>query len=327
MSWIGAYKKKDICYSRCMETIILFYKYTHLENPQAIKEWQLVLCNELGLTGRIVLAHEGINGTLAGHCEAIEEYCARMEAHASFGGIDFKTSPGTKSDFPRLQIKVKEEIVKMGVDPKKITARTGGKHLSPAQANKLIQDAPQELVILDARNNYESRIGAFKGALTPDIKHFRDFPHYVDTNQEQFKDKIVLMYCTGGIRCERASAYVKEVTSAQEVYQIEGGIHRYVEQFPQGFFKGKNYVFDARIASPVSEDILSTCDLCTTSCDTYANCINALCNKHFIVCSSCKDQYKNACSTRCKDGVLSGSLPRRPQGYRNQPQSSSCSIK
>ena len=132
---------------------------------------------------------------------------------------------------------------------KTVTAKNGGKHLTPEETHNLIAQKPNDLVILDARNDYEWRIGAFEGAIKPDIEHFRQFPKFVDDNLEQFKDKQVLMYCTGGIRCERASTYLKEKGVAKNVYQILGGIHRYAEQYPDGFFRGKNYVFDDRIGS------------------------------------------------------------------------------
>ena len=146
----------------------------------------------------------------------------------------------------------------------------------------------------------------------PDINHFRELPEYIDTHLDQFKDKQVLMYCTGGIRCERASAYLKSKNIAKQVYQIEGGIHRYVEQYPDGFFRGKNYVFDNRITLKVTDDILGTCLICTTLCDNYTNCLNAKCNKHFICCDPCLNKLNNTCNTVCHDFVGHNKVNKRP---------------
>lgn len=269
------------------------------------------ICELLCLKGRILLAHEGINATLGGSCEALEQYKAYMESHELFGGIDFKESEGSAADFPRLRVVVKDEIVKFGLDTEKVTARDGGMHLTPEEAHALMQENPENLVILDARNNYESRVGAFTNSLTPDIDTFRELPGYVDTNLEKFKDKKVLMVCTGGIRCERASAYVKQKGVAQQVYQVLGGIHRYVEKFPNGFFRGKNYVFDARVAVTVNDDVLTHCDLCKTSCNEFTNCLSTLCNAHFVACHACLQKYNNCCSAQCQQAIAAGTVPMR----------------
>lgn len=295
-----------------MGKIILFYKYIDIAYPKQILKWQTKICTELSLTGRIILAHEGINGTLGGDDISIERYKKLMLDHPLFGGIDFKESKGDSSCFPRMQIKVKDEIVKFGIDPKTITPQQGGQHLSPQQVHELLENKPDDLVILDTRNACESAIGAFNNAIKPNIKYFRDLPSYIDENIETFKDKQVLMYCTGGVRCERATAYLNIKGIAKKVYQLEGGIHKYLEQFPDGFFRGKNYVFDARLAVSTNNDVLSTCLFCGTSCDTYDNCLNASCNKHFVSCASCKTSYQNSCSTACKKLVEEGAVPIRP---------------
>lgn len=291
-----------------MEKILLFYKYVAIEYPKQVLNWQKKLCAELGLKGRIILAHEGINGTVAGTIEATEQYSKAMLEHPLFGGIDFKESPGYVSDFPRMRIVVKDEIVHLGLDPQALRPEDGGRHLTPQEAHELMSQKPDDLIILDTRNNYESRIGIFKDAIKPDIANFRDFPAYIDQHLEQFKDKTVLMYCTGGVRCERATACLNVKGVAKEVLQIEGGIHRYIEQYPKGHFIGKNYVFDARVAVPVSEDILGTCDTCGVPFDDYSNCINAMCNKQILSCPPCLAQLKNTCSERCSELVRSGSV-------------------
>ncbi len=235
--------------------ILLYYKYVAIQYPKQVQKWQQALCAELNLRGRIIIAHEGINGTVGGSSEALEAYQQAMVEHPLFGGIDFKHSEGAADSFPRMRIVIKDEIVRLGISSEMVRAEQGGRHLTPQEAHDLMAQKPDDLLIFDGRNNYESRIGAFAGALTPNLQTFRDFPNYIDENLEQFKDKTVLMYCTGGVRCERLSALLKTKQVAKEVVQISGGIHRYAEQFPDGFFKGKNYVFDARISKSLGSDL------------------------------------------------------------------------
>lgn len=295
-----------------MSKVILFYKYVHIEHPEAIRKEQLALCTKLQLTGRVILAHEGINATLGGSDEAISTYREYLDNHPLFVDIDVKESLGGAESFPRLSIKVKKEIVHLGLDTTVYSAKDGGVHLEPQQVHQLLQERPEDLVILDARNNYESAIGRFVDQITPDIQHFRQFPQFVDENLDLFKNKKVLMHCTGGIRCERASTYLKSKGVATEIYQIQGGIHRYIEQFPDGYFRGKNYVFDNRVAVKANDDILGTCYLCNKPCDDYTNCLNAVCNKHFICCSDCKPAYANTCSSTCKYLIETNQVKKRP---------------
>ncbi len=293
--------------------ILLFYKYVHIKNPHDVRLWQHELSASLGLVGRILLAHEGINGTLAGTCDATQQYIAAMNKHPLFGGIDFKASEesGEHNYFSKLSVKVKSEIVHFGKKAQGISPDNGGVHLTPEQTHDLIRSKDKDLLILDGRNYYEARVGTFENAVTPQIDHFRDFPDYVDNNQELFKDKKVLMFCTGGVRCERASAYLKSKEVAQEVYQIAGGIHRYVEKFPDGFFRGKNYVFDDRVTVPVTNDILSSCDHCSVSCDDFTNCSSTLCNKQFIACVDCLEKFNHACCYPCFENVTYHNVKKR----------------
>lgn len=295
--------------------IILFYKYVNIQHPKSTQKEQFRLCQDLGLKGRIILAEEGINGTLGGPIDKIETYKKIMDDHDLFNNIDFKESEGSADDFPRLRIVIKNEIVHLGCDPQEVTCKDGGQHVSPEEAHHLMEEAPEDLVILDTRNDYEARIGTFvhkkAPTLIPPKKNFREFPEYIDENLEKLKGKKVLMACTGGIRCERASAYVNKKGIAKKVYQINGGIHRYVEKYPDGYFRGKNYVFDSRIAIRVNDDILAECDLCCAPCDDYTNCINAQCNNHFIACNTCKETYNNSCSQECQQALVNGTAPKR----------------
>lgn len=294
-----------------MNTILLFYKYVQIQYPKSIMKQQRELCESLGLKGRIILAHEGINATVSGPTESTNAYKEYMNTHELFGGIDFKESEGSDDDFPRLRVVVKDEIVHLGLDTEKVTVQDGGQHLTPEEAHALMAQNPEDLIILDARNNYESRVGTFTNSLTPDIKTFREFPDYVDQNLENFKDKQVLMHCTGGIRCERASAYLQQKGIAKKVYQILGGIHRYTEKYPDGFFRGKNYVFDGRVTVRINNDVLTTCDWCKKPADDYTNCMNSTCNNHYICCAECVITTHNTCCQACKTGVEQGSVPLR----------------
>lgn len=296
-----------------MNKIILFYKYVAIQYPKQIMKWQQEICKNLQLVGRILISHEGINGTLGGSVENLDEYKNIMSAHELFGNIDFKESAGGPECFPRLSVKVRDEAVSLGIPYDQLTPRNAGQHLTPAETHQLITENPQDLVILDARNNYEWEIGRFKDAITPDIENFRDLPQYLDKNLDQFADKQVLMYCTGGIRCERASAYLNEKNIAKKVYQMDGGIHRYVEQYPEGFFRGKNYVFDGRIAVKINDDILGSCYLCTKPSDDYHNCLNASCNKHFICCGDCINMYDKTCSQNCETLIQEKKVQIRPE--------------
>jgi len=286
-----------------MGKILLFYKYIYVEYPKRLVKWQQKICADLALKGRIFIGHEGINGTVGGSLDNIERYKMLMHAHELFGDIDFKESEGSEHDFPRMQVTVKKEIVALGIDPERLTCAQSGAHLKPEETHRLIQENPENLVILDARNNFESEVGAFTNAIKPDIKSFREFPDYINAHASQFEGKQVLMYCTGGIRCERASAYVRENTNAKEIYQMDGGIHRYVEAYPDGFFRGKNYVFDGRIAVRINPDVLATCSLCQQPSDDFTNCINSECNTHYICCDACLAAYNNTCCMECKELV------------------------
>ncbi len=282
-----------------MGKVLLYYKYVTIEYPKQIIKWQQKICQDLALTGRILISHEGINGTVGGTAKNTQRYKTIMQSNPIFCDIDFKESEGGADCFPKMQIKVKDEVVRLGISADALTPETGGQHLNPKQTHELIASNPKDLVIFDARNNFEWTIGKFQNAITPDIKNFRDLPQYIDEHLDQFKDKQVLMYCTGGIRCERATAYLKVKDVAKTVYQMENGIHRYVEEYPDGFFRGKNYVFDGRITVKVTDDILGNCKICNIACDDYTNCANALCNKHFICCTQCIDTLQNTCCKHC----------------------------
>ena len=222
-------------------TVLLYYKYISLSDPQAEMLNQRRLCEELGLLGRILLGEEGINGTLAGTKEATDTYIRAMDSQPFFDGIAYKKDLVAENPFKRLRIKVRPEIVTLGVDVNPVNAAP---KLTPEQFNELASQPG--VVLFDARNNYESAIGKFRNAVTPDIKLFKDLPSSLD-DYEDLKSKIVITYCTGGIRCEKASALMKE-RGFENVYQLDGGIINYAQEYPQGGFEGECFVFDERIA-------------------------------------------------------------------------------
>jgi predicted sulfurtransferase len=313
-----------------MGKIALFYKYVKIEYPKQILKWQQKLCEKLNLTGRILLAHEGINGTIAGSDEQIDGYIKALQKHELFKDIDFKINPGEKNFFPKMRIAIREEIVTLGVGADKAKIENTGVHLTPEETHNFI-NKNKELVILDTRNTYESKIGAFRGAILPNIENFRDFPGYIDANQELFKDKEVLMYCTGGVRCERATAYLKEKNIAKEVYHILGGIQRYTESFPDGHFRGKNYVFDGRVSVRINNDIVGLCDVCSVKNDDITNCINVRCNKQFIACPQCLISLENTCSTSCHTLIKNKEVairikPKKVNNNAQQHPTTSCSF-
>ncbi|XP_078252147.1 thiosulfate sulfurtransferase/rhodanese-like domain-containing protein 2 isoform X2 [Rhinoraja longicauda] len=246
--------------------VLLYYSYCDIEQPQVICMWQKALCRQLHFTGKVRISKEGINGTVGGCKMATELYIQTMLSHPLFQNMsieDFKRSAGGAHCFQDLRVGVFKEVVPMGVDPEEISYKDAGIHLTPEEFHKKVEalsnsaQVQQDTILLDCRNFYESKIGNFQHCLAPNIRKFSYFPDYIDTNLECFKGKQVLMYCTGGIRCERGSAYLRSKDVCKEVYQLKGGIHKYLEQFPSGFYKGKLFVFDNRYAISVNDDIIS----------------------------------------------------------------------
>ncbi|CAB1325502.1 unnamed protein product [Coregonus sp. 'balchen'] len=246
--------------------VLLHYCYCQLADPQLICAWQKALCEKLQLTGKVRVATEGINGTVGGTKVATDLYIKAMCSHPIFKIMekeDFKTSNGGAECFCDLRVGVYKEIVPMGVDPDVLSYRLAGTHLEPEEFHKEVEallskgDSRNDTILLDCRNFYESKIGQFSQCLAPNIRKFSYFPDYVDQNLDLFRDKKVLMYCTGGIRCERGSAYLRSKDVCQEVYQLKGGIHKYLQQFPEGFYRGKLFVFDERYAISSNSDIIA----------------------------------------------------------------------
>lgn len=279
--------------------VLLYYKYSCIENPKRFVEEHRVLCTELGLLGRILVGEEGLNGTLAGTPEATAQYMHAVQNDPRFEGIQFKVHESDVLPFRKLKIKARNEIVALDLEDD-VSPDEGGAHLSPAEWDALAQQ--EDVVILDARNTYESVIGKFKNAVTPAIDHFRDFPKWVKENATALEGKKVLMYCTGGIRCEKASAVLKK-EGLDDVYQLDGGIINYGKEIPDGLWEGSCFVFDERMKVQVNDDehheVISTCRFCDTRTDVYYNCCNAECNQLILLCDDCTERSNNACSQEC----------------------------
>ncbi|XP_076143353.1 thiosulfate sulfurtransferase/rhodanese-like domain-containing protein 2 [Alosa pseudoharengus] len=289
--------------------VLLYYCYCELTHPEPVCVWQRELCQMLHLTGKVRVATEGINGTVGGSLLGTRLYIRAMMSHPAFKHMsddDFKRSEGGAHCFPELRVGVYREIVPMGVDPNVISHTLAGTHLDPEEFHREVQtlltdeEAARDTVLLDCRNFYESRIGQFSSCLAPDIRKFSYFPDYVDQNLDLFRNKRVLMYCTGGIRCERGSAYLRSKDVCKEVLQLQGGIHKYLERFPDGFYRGKLFVFDERYALAFNDDVISVCRYCGVPWDQYALCWPPVCCQLVLSCGSCRERGHTACCPTCQ---------------------------
>lgn len=277
-----------------MQKILLYYLFTPLDDPEAVRLWQRALCRSLNLKGRILLADHGINGTLGGDMADLKKYVAETKQFAPFKKIVFKWSDGSGEDFPRLSVKVRDEIVTFG-RPEEIEVTEqgivgGGTHLKPEQVHELVEKHGSDVVFFDGRNAYEAAVGKFKNAVVPDIDHTRDFISEIeDPKYDAIKDKPVVTYCTGGIRCEVLSMLMKK-RGFKDVYQIDGGIVKYGEKYAdEGLWEGSLYVFDGRMGTKFSDKAkdIGVCVHCESATSNYENCANLSCNKLMVVCEDC----------------------------------------
>jgi UPF0176 protein len=285
-------------------TILLYYKYINIDNPAGLADSQRILCEKLGLKGRIIIAKEGINGTIEGTNDSTEKYINEMCKDERFSDIHFKKSIGTAEGkaFPKLSIKVRSEIVSSHIDH---TIDTRGKYLSPQELNSWFNEG-RDFVIVDMRNSYEHAVGHFRESILPKLNNFRDLKKVV-SELDSYKDKTVLSVCTGGVRCEKASGYLIKA-GFKDVYQLEGGIVSYMEKYPGQDFLGSLYVFDGRIVirtddigKKTEHTVVGKCNHCIGPCESYINCIDDTCHKHFICCEKCKVDHRGLC-TSCSYG-------------------------
>lgn len=280
---------------------LLYYCYSHIQDAEQYAADHLKFCKSIGLTGRIIIADEGLNGTVSGTKEACKAYMDYVYADGRFNATEFKIDEVDEPSFIKMHCRYKSEIVYSGlkdpsyIDPTKQT----GKHLEPKEFAEM-KDR-DDVVILDVRSNYEHSMGKFKNAVTLDIDNFRDFPAMIN-ELAQYKDKKILTYCTGGIKCEKASALLLK-EGFKDVYQLHGGIIKYGKEAEGKDFEGKCYVFDNRIAVDVNQVnpvVISTCRNCGKTTAKMINCANPECNEHFTQCDDCGTALDGACSAACK---------------------------
>lgn len=280
-------------------SILLYYCYAQIENPEEFREQHHRLCLDLNLRGRIIIASEGLNGTVSGLREDCEKYMAAVHADPRFAKTEFKVDYSDKHAFAKLHVRHKPEIVHSSLRHLDPNQRTGI-HLEPEEFRKMKDQ--DDVVILDVRSDYEFNVGRFKNAVTLPIENFRDFPAKVDELKEKYKDKKILTYCTGGIKCEKASAFLLE-QGFENVYQLHGGIIKYGFEAQGEDFEGKCYVFDNRLTvdvNKVNPTVISKCYICETPSDRMVNCANPSCNIHVAICESCGDKMQGTCSDECK---------------------------
>lgn len=277
-----------------MQKILLYYKFTPITDPEATRLWQRTLCEKLDLKGRILISKHGINGTVGGDLKDLKEYVKQTKQFAGFKDTQFKWSDGSREDFPKLSVKVRDEIVSFGagdelkVDEKGVV--NGGKHLKPHQVHELVAEYGDDVVFFDGRNTYEAAVGRFKDAIVPDTRTSKDFIRELDSDKyDDIKDKKVITYCTGGIRCEILSSLMKN-RGFQDVYQLDGGIVKYGEAYgDDGLWEGSLYVFDDRMGLKFSDEAqdIGTCIHCGNKTSNYENCALASCNQLVIICDDC----------------------------------------
>ncbi|WP_336066627.1 rhodanese-related sulfurtransferase [Mesoflavibacter sp. CH_XMU1404-2] len=281
-----------------------FYKYARISNPQEFRDRLFIKWNSLDVLGRIYVATEGINAQLSLPAENFENFKTHLDS------IDFlenvRLNIAVEQDnmsFLKLKVKVRDKIVADGLNDDTFDVTNKGIHVNAEMFNDLIED--ENTVLVDMRNHYESEIGHFKNAVTPDVDTFRESLDIIEDDLKAHKeDKKLVMYCTGGIRCEKASAYFKH-KGFKNVYQLDGGIIEYTRQVNEkaleNKFIGKNFVFDERRSEKISDDVIAQCHQCGKPCDTHVNCANDACHLLFIQCDDCKAEMDNCCSSTCKE--------------------------
>lgn len=276
--------------------VILLYKFTEIEDPVDFRDKHLDFCLNAGLLGKVLVAKEGINGSLSGSKEQIESYKKYLTSIPEFSDIRFKEETSTFHPFKKMIVRVKKQIIRLDEE---LDMTRRGKYITAGELLDLYNSG-EEFIILDTRNNYESDVGKFKNALTPDIDNFREFPKALEDLKDK-KDKKIITYCTGGIRCEKATALmVKEGFS--DVYQLREGIINFCQEYPDTVWEGKCFVFDQRLISDVDPDneIISVCSVCSEITDRYINCKNIECDQLVLLCVKCGEEYNDCCSDSCE---------------------------
>ena len=277
-----------------LQKVLLFYGFAPVADPQALRLWQRDLCEALGITGRILISEHGINGTLGGEMRQLKRYVRKTKEYPGFGTIDFKWTEGEGNEFPRLSVKVRPELVAFGA-PQELKVDTtgvigGGVHLTPDEVHALVEARGDEVVFFDGRNAFEAKIGRFRNAVVPDTVTTRDFITELESGKyDELKDRPIVTYCTGGIRCEVLSVLMKN-RGFSEVYQIKGGIVRYGQAFgDSGLWEGSLYTFDNRMVIDFAErpEVLGRCEVCDAGTTTFVACSNDQCVEQVLCCAAC----------------------------------------
>lgn len=281
--------------------VLLYYHYTTIEDPAAFSAQHLAMCKEIGLKGRILVANEGINGTVSGTIEQTEQYMANMHADPLFDGIVFKIDVAEGHTFKKMHVRPRPELVHLGLEEDVNPHELTGRHLSPEQFLAEMQD--ENTVVLDVRNTYEYDVGHFRGAIRPEVENFRDTPEWVRENRELFEGKNVLTYCTGGIRCEKFSGWMKR-EGFGDVGQLHGGVATYgKDPATKGqLWDGQMYVFDERLTVPINQVehvIVGRDHFDGEPCERYINCANPECNKQVIASEENEAKHLGGCTIEC----------------------------
>ena len=282
-------------------TTVSFYKYHQIEDPQGFRDTLFARWNDLGVLGRTYIASEGINAQISVPTENFEAFVKDLFTIDFLNGIRLNTAVDEGKSFYALKVKLRNKIVADGIEDPNFDPSNTGKYLTADEWNQQLSDP--NTVVVDMRNHYESEVGHFEGAICPDVDTFREELQVVEDILQNDKDKKVLMYCTGGIRCEKASAYMKH-KGFENVYHLEGGIIKYARDARANNldikFKGVNFVFDERLAERISDEVIASCHQCGEPFDHHTNCMNLGCHILFIQCDKCKDKYENCCSEECQ---------------------------
>jgi UPF0176 protein len=293
--------KKRIQEETIKRITVSFYRYVIIDQPQEFRDHLFAQWNKLNVLGRIYVAHEGINAQLCVPEENWEIFTYNIQKEPLLTGIPFKIAiEDDGKSFYKLTIKVRPKIVADGLDENAFDVTNVGNHLTAREFNDAMES--EDTIVVDMRNHYESEVGKFVGALCPDADTFREELPLVIEELKDKKDKKIIMYCTGGIRCEKASAYLKH-HGFKDVNQLHGGIIDYVRQIKaEGLaskFIGKNFVFDERVGERITDDVIAQCHQCGAACDTHVNCANDDCHLLFIQCESCAEQMNGCCTPEC----------------------------
>lgn len=305
-------QKMRILLDNTPRTTLSFYRYVILDNPEEVRLELLEIWGSLGVLGRIYLANEGINSQMSIPTENLQKFRDLLDSDARFARVPFKIAvEDDGKSFYKLTIKVRHKIVADGLNDDEFDVTDVGNHLSAEEFNQAMEDP--ETIVVDMRNHYETEVGRFEGAYCPPADTFREELPMVIEELRDKKDKKILMYCTGGVRCEKASAYLKH-NGFKDVNQLYGGVIEYARQVKnaglESKFKGKNFVFDERLGERITEDILSNCHQCGEVCDTHTNCKNDDCHLLFIQCAKCAEKMSGCCTEKCQEIAV---LPKEEQ--------------